>query len=276
MRLHNYFLCIVLTMLGVFPSIVCSPEEIVDAIIAIVYGAQGVELITKSDLNRPTLMGQTRTLDDLVFDKALLLDAKKRGLHVDDAMVEQYMAALQQAHNLTRDDVRALFKEAGYTYEEGLEQLRTIQIINSLLQVKINEQILTSQKDVEEYYQAHPEYEERRYHLQLYTASKDEAALYTEQHKAVPFSGIFSLKASEIAFDRRAISEMNVGEVIQFTDENGNIDFIKLVARDESYLIPLEKRRREILAMLQETEYNRLLSEYRQGVLQNITVVYTA
>src|SRR5262249_22992859 len=156
-----------LMMLGASPSIIFSENTVVDRIVAIVYGAQGVELITQSDLDRRTLMGQRKILDDLIFDKALLLDAKKRGLTVDDAMVEQYMAALQQAHNLTRADVRLLFQEAGYTYEEGIEQLRTIQIINTLLQAKISEQIIISAKDIENYYHTYPEYQERRYHLQL-------------------------------------------------------------------------------------------------------------
>src|SRR5437764_1460167 len=47
---------------------------LIDQIEVVVYGQEEVEIITKSDIDRPSLGGGFRTKEDIVFEREVLLD----------------------------------------------------------------------------------------------------------------------------------------------------------------------------------------------------------
>src|SRR5579872_2689316 len=73
---------------------------LIDQIEAVVYG-QDVEIITKSDIDRPALGGGFRTKEEIVFEREVLLDAKKHNLPQDEEAIDAYLAQIQREHNLS-------------------------------------------------------------------------------------------------------------------------------------------------------------------------------
>src|SRR5438132_12173438 len=124
---------------------------LLDQIEAIVYG-QDVEIITKSDIDRPALGGGFRTKEEIVFEREVLLDAKKHNLPQDDDAIDAYLAQIQREHDLSPEQLEEVFTGSGYTIEEGREQLQMMQTINTMLDINIRSNLIVPRKDVQEYY----------------------------------------------------------------------------------------------------------------------------
>src|SRR5579862_1030758 len=95
---------------------------LIDQIEVVVYGQEDVEIITKSDIDRPSLGGGFRTKDEIVFEREVLLDAKKHHIPQDEEAVDAYLAQIQREHNLSQAELEDIFTNSGYTLEEGREQ----------------------------------------------------------------------------------------------------------------------------------------------------------
>src|SRR6266404_2947356 len=139
---------------------------LLDQIEVVVYGQEDVEIITKSDIDRPSLGGGFRTKEELVFEREVLLDAKKHHIPQDDEAVDAYLAQIQREHNLSQEELENIFTNSGYTLEEGREQLQMLQTVNTMLDVKIRSNLIIPRKEVEEYYKNHPTMIEATYTLQ--------------------------------------------------------------------------------------------------------------
>ena len=131
---------------------------VIDTIQAVVFA--------RSDVMRPSLAGVTQSLDDIIFERLVFLDAQKYKIVPDEDAVDKYLAMVQKENNLTLDQLKDIFASAGYTYEEGRQQFRVMQTVNSMLGLKIHSQVLVPRAQVEEYYNTHPEIIEAEYHLQ--------------------------------------------------------------------------------------------------------------
>src|SRR6266404_6470612 len=103
---------------------------LLDQIEVVVYGQEDVEIITKSDIDRPSLGGGFRTKEDIVFEREVLLDAKKHHIPQDEEAVDAYLAQMQREYNLSEDQLEDIFTSAGYTVEEGRAQLQMMQTVN--------------------------------------------------------------------------------------------------------------------------------------------------
>src|SRR5204863_9827732 len=110
MRMLSLFL--VLMIVGTAQA-----EELflLDKIEVVISGKEEREIITRSDSERPSLSGEFRALDDLVFERAVLLDAKQHKISSDDEAVDAYIAQVQRENNLSQKDLETIFTSAGYT-----------------------------------------------------------------------------------------------------------------------------------------------------------------
>ena len=91
----------------------------IDTIQAVVFGQGGAQVITRSDVTRPSLSGAPQSLDDLIFERLVFLDAQKYKIVPDEDAVDKYLALVQKENNLTLDQLKEVFASAGYSYEEG-------------------------------------------------------------------------------------------------------------------------------------------------------------
>ena len=75
------------------PSLPQLPEPknliTLDSIVATVMNDEGTEIITLSDTKRPSLSGAPRTVDDMIFELLVFLDALKHKITPDDDAVDK-------------------------------------------------------------------------------------------------------------------------------------------------------------------------------------------
>jgi len=260
---------------------------LLDQIEVVIYGQEDVEIITKSDIDRPSLGGGFRTKDELVFEREVLLDAKKHHIPQDEEAIDAYLAQMQREHNLSEKELENIFTSSGYTIEEGRQQLQMMQTVNTMLDVKIRSNLIVPRRDVEEYYKNNPTIIEATYTLerafvpQSKKMSADEQrnvlVKYAQNGKGV--SGIvwgdaFVINHSDIAESKHFIYSMNLGQISSPQEVNGGFEMFRLVEKTSEETKSLEESYREIVDILRRPKYEELMENYRNFLLKTAAVVY--
>jgi hypothetical protein len=259
---------------------------LIDQIEVVVYG-QDVEIITKSDIDRPALGGGFRGKEEIVFEREVLLDAKKHHLPQDEETIDAYLAQIQREHNLSQEELENIFTSSGYTIEEGREQLQTMQTINTMLDIKIRSNLIVPRRAVEQYYQNNPTVIEATYTLQRAFVPQSEKVSSEKQYKAlvqyaksgknsssITWSDPFTLEHSEIAESKQFIYTMQLGEISLPYEINGGFELFRLVEKTAEQIKSLEDSYREIVEILRRPKYEELMEKYREHLSQISSVVY--
>ena len=271
-----------------------TPDEVntadlvlLDQIEVAVYGQEDVEIITKSDIDRPSLGGGFRSKEDIVFEKEVLLDAKKHHIPQDEEAIDAYLAQMQREYNLSSEQLEEIFTSAGYTIEEGREQLQMMNVMNTMLDIKIRSNLIIPRKDVEEYYRNHPTIIEATYTLQRAFVPQSDRMSEKQQYKVltryaqtgkgasgIVWSDPFTINHSDIAASKHFIYDMNVGQVSEPQAINGGFEMFKLVDKTPETVKSLEESYREIVDVLRRPKYEELMEKYREMLMKNAVVVY--
>ncbi len=271
-------------------------QEIVDAtnlvlldqIEVVVFGQEDVEIITKSDIDRPSIGGGFRTKEDMIFEKEVFLDAKKHKIPQDEEAVDAYLAQIQRDYNLSQKELEQIFTASGYTIEEGRQQLQIMQTVNTMLDVKIRSNLIIPRKDVESYYEEHPEVIEATYTLERMFVPQSNRMSSEKQYKhLVRFAQTgkggavdawwgepFTINHSDIAESKQFIYSMNVGQVSLPERVQEGFELFRLVEKTEQTIKSLEESYREIVDILRRPKYEELMENYRQFLLKHSSVIY--
>jgi hypothetical protein len=260
---------------------------LLDQIEVVVFGQEDVEIITKSDIDRPSLGGGFRTKDEIVFEREVLLDAKKHKIPQDDEAVEAYLAQIQREHNLSEKELEHIFTSSGYTIAEGRQQLQMMQTVNTMLDVKIRSNLIVPRRDVEQYYNEHPTVIEATYTIERMfvpqskrissEAQYDKLVKFTKTGKGlsgIEWSDAFTINHSDIAASKQFIYTMNVGEISLPHAVEGGFELFRLVEKIEEQIKSFEESYREIVDILRRPKYEELMENYRTFLLKHSSVVY--
>lgn len=260
---------------------------LLDQIEVVVYGQEEVEIITKSDIDRPSLGGGFRAKEDIVFEKEVLLDAKKHHIPQDEDAIDAYLAQMQREHDLSPEQLEEIFTSAGYTLEEGREQLQMMQTINTMLDVKIRSNLIIPRKDVEEYYKNNPTIIEATYTLQRAVVPQSERLSADQQYNilvryaqtgkgasGIVWGDAFTINHSDIAANKQFIYDMQIGQMSLPQTVNGGFEMFKLVDKTPQQVKTLEESYREIVEILRRPKYDELMEKYREALANNASVVY--
>ena len=262
----------------------------IDKIESVIYGPEETSIVTSSDLARIGLDGQRRTKDKLVFELLVYQDAKKYNI-VDEKLVDRYIEAIQAQHNLSLDDLKKMFYEYGYTYEEGREQLAMFNTINQLLDFKVRSKVIIPEKEVKAYFDAHPKHQEESYHLQRIFmpievgvgAAEQESIKKDIAQKAkigqniagAEYANPFWIENPDLSPDKKQfIPKLNIGESSTPQYYDGGFELFTLLDRKEKKLIPFEQRYREIVDTLRAPLFEKLFDDYKKSLYQNSVIVH--
>jgi hypothetical protein len=287
MRISMLFLVISSILVAQHVDVVDESNLVlIDQIEVVVYG-QDVEIVTKSDLDRPALGGGFRTKEDVIFECKVLLDAKKHHLPEDEDAIDAYLAQIQREYNLSEQELEEIFTSSGYTVEEGRQQLQRMQTINTMLDIKIRSNVIVPRRDVEEYYRNNPTVIEATYTLQRafvaqskkISSDQQYAILlkYTQTGKGVAgivWSDPFSINGSDMAENKKFICDMEPGAMAVPQPTNGGFELFKLVEKTPETIKSLEDSYREIVDILRRPKYEELMEKYRDFLTNNSSVVY--
>jgi parvulin-like peptidyl-prolyl isomerase len=257
-----------------------------DSIKAVIFTLDGNEIITYSDLMRTSLQGERRSLDDIIFETLVYLDAKKHKVDPDEDAVDRYLAKIMQENGLNLMQMEEIFRQGGRTLKEGREELRKLQAVGAMINFKIQSNLIVPRQDVEAYYATHPEIKPARYHLQyalipfypVMTKAEQQKDLIkkirTEGIDFLNLSQPFWVTHGEIAQEKEFIYKLNPGKISPPYVTPDGFEFYYVVEKEEERVVPLEERYRDIVNILIQPQYTILLNEYRAKLFDNASFIY--
>ena len=258
-----------------------------DAIKAIVFTAEGTHIITDSDVARPNLAGTMRPLVEMVFERLVYLDAKKFKVLPDEHALDKYLASVQRENNLSLDDLKQMFASAGYSYEEGREQLKMMQAVNTMITQRVRSGLFVARKDVVAYYEAHPHMQEAQVRVAYATVpfsaqkskkeQKHELDMQVKRGEAtvtIKFESPFWVKESEVAQDKQFLFAMKPGQVCLPIETFQGFELYRVIEKKPGRLRTLDERYQEIVDILIQPKYYELLGRYKESLFKEASVVY--
>jgi hypothetical protein len=260
---------------------------VIDSIKAVIYGQQRTDIITLSDEMRPSLDGSKQSLDDLVLAKLICQDAARFKIEPDDEAVNKHLEAVQRENNLSLEDLKAIFKQAGYTYEEGRAQFKSITAVGTMVDFRIRSRLIVPEREIQAYYSEHPEIEETSYQIEIAQVScpsgmdhdtfmdKIRDLVRTGNSSLdVSWAGPFWIKKSDVAQDKNFLITMDVGTIALGSQSAAGVELFRLKNKKEEHLRTLEERYNEIAEILKRPKYNELFDGYKKELLTNAAIVY--
>lgn len=265
------------------PSSVVVPADSYDInmVRVIISTPDGTEIITQADIDRPSLMGAKRTIEELIDERLIFLDAKRHKALSDEEAVDRYLAGVMRDNNLGLDDVKRMFANAGRTFEEGREELKMMQAVSGMMGNKVYSGVIVPRKQVLAYFESHPEYEPANYYISFafvpFTATKSkqeqEADLRAQAARdAILWGSPFWIRADEIADEKKFILESPTIEPIETTK---GFELFKIIEKKPARLRTLDERYNEIVDVLAQPRYEELLNQYKASLHKSATITYT-
>lgn len=262
--------------------------DLVDRIEVTIYGDEGVQIITKSDLERLSIDGQERTKDDIILERLMFLDAQKMHMVQGDEAVDAYLNNIQREHNMSREQLEYLFANSGYSYEEAREQLRILYAVNSIIDFKIRSRLIVPEQDVIAYYKSHPVKLQPTYQIQRAVITmpatqhdkasfKKEVELWCQSGKgdfAPAWDEPFWIEKGDIAESKKFITTMQIGSCVVSDETSEGIELFKLIDKKEEREQSIEERYREIVDILRRPKFEELLSDYKKQLRESASIVY--
>lgn len=264
-----------------------SNAKLLDGIVATVFAQEGTRIITASELERRSLDGQERTLEDLIYEQLMILDAQKFKMAPDDDQIDKHLASVQKDNNITLDQLKNIFTNAGYSYEEGRQQFGIISLINQLLDFKIRSRLIVPEKEVVAYYNANPETQDAGYLVQRALVPFDHSQRREDQMGeierfvhgrnglvAIDWQEPFWIERNEMAENKKFIMAMQPGDVSDPVETTEGFELFKLQESRPERVKTLDERYREISDALRRPKYEQLLNEYKKQLMEGASVLY--
>jgi len=260
---------------------------LLDKIEVVVFGAEDAEIVTKSDIDRPSLAGGFRTKEEIIFEREVFLDAKKHNLPQEEEAIDAYLVQVQREYNLSEKDLENIFTDSGYTIEEGREQLQVLQTVNTMLDVKIRSNLIVPRKEVEEFYDKNAVMIEATYTLERAFVPQSKKVPSDTQYKAlvkyaktgkgvkgVVWGEAFTINHSDIAESKQFIYDMEPGQISLPQEIEGGFEMFRLVDKTMQTVKSLEESYRDIVDILRRPKYEELMESYRQLLFKNVSILY--
>lgn len=260
-------------------------QFVLDEIMVTTYGPERTRVICKSEVERLSIDGRQRSLEDVVFEELLFQETIRFKVPMDDSVIDKYISSLRKEHNMTLDDIKGIFKNSGYSYEEGREQLRLMYAGNAMLEHKVASRLIVPRDDIIKFYNDNPQTKEAKYLIEIAfvpfnkddTLTKQQTALSDKVKKGatsqLDWGDPIALKESEIAQGIAFVKNMKAGDVSEPQRVEKGFEVYRVKELVPERLVTLEKRYKEIEDELRAPRYNQLLAEYKNQVFKDATVI---
>ncbi len=256
---------------------------VVNGIAVVVHTDPAPIIITIKEVESPSINGQQRVLDDIIFERILAYE----GEHVyhlsnTEDSARKYFEAIKKQNNLTDEQFKDLFTRLGKTPEEGFADFKAMYIAEQIISFKIKSRLVIPEENVKAYYQAHPQYEEAGYKLKrgfIAKGAMTDTELKEFQDSAkhsykVDWSDPYWLEESEIAPARDFIKTMEPGEYSALEVVPGGYEVVKLVQKRLQHQKTFDECRAGIIEALQVPFYQEQLAKFRKELFDKYQITY--
>ncbi|MFZ5907238.1 MAG: SurA N-terminal domain-containing protein [Nitrospirota bacterium] len=160
-RMHRLSVLIFFLLFLLFGDFFSSASAlIVDRVLATVNG----EIITYADYvrftgNRLNMEGQDwvdeQMLRNLIEDRMMLFEAKKRGIGTSEAEVDKALEEFKKDQNLSHDDFEEGLRQEGLTLQMYRNNIQENITIAKLVHEEVDSKIFVTDKEAEDYFASH-------------------------------------------------------------------------------------------------------------------------
>lgn len=269
------------------PLIVPPSAFTVDEIKSVIYGQEITSLITQSDLDRPSINGDFRTLEDLIFEDLLVQDALKFKILPDEEEIDRHLKQVQRDNNMNEEQIRQVFSNAGYTYEEGRDQMGRMKAASTILDHKVRAQVMVPEKEVKKFYDENPEmlpaeYLLERAFVEIPSGQNEEQVrkdltafvAHKKSFAGVEWSPPFWIEKGDVAENKQFIYTMKSGSISKPQVVAGGFEMFRLKDKKAERVRSLEERYNEIAPVLMQPRYQKLMEAYRKELFDSASIVH--
>jgi hypothetical protein len=249
--------------------------ELLDAIRVIIYTADGVDIITISMLDRPSLDGQPKSMEDLVDEYLIYRDGASKS-NISDETIDAGITQFKKQNNLSDAQLNEFFERGGYTLQEGRQEFKRLQMVSQMIDHNVSGKMrIIPESEIKRTYDADPVYREATYVLERAQVPEKVVRAALTKKTTVEWTELPEVKESELAAHLDFIKALKIGQISKPRRlENGEFELFRLKAKTERLLVSLEERRKEIVALLRRPRYEQALKEYKERLRSAAHVVY--
>lgn len=103
----------------------------------------------------PVQQLQRQLLECMIVEKAQLQQAKERGIHVDDAMLNRAISRIAEQNNMVMAEFRQHLEQDGISYRAFCEEIRNEITMQRLHKVEVDNKIQISDAEIDAFVAAH-------------------------------------------------------------------------------------------------------------------------
>lgn len=256
-----------------------------DRIEAVIFGSEVTDLVTLSDIQRVGFDGKFHTKDDVITERLMFQDALKYRITMDEKAVDEYMLKVAKNMGGTIDDIKDMFLQSGYTYEEGRRQFAIMYANSQLIDHKIRSRLVVPERLVVEYYEAHPVITQASYMLERAFVPATPQALDEVRKKidtfvktgkglVVTWYALPEISQEDLADDKKFIMQLKGGEVSTPLEVKGGFELFRLKSKKSAHVVPIEERYRDIVELLRRPKFEEMLTDYKKELLGAASILY--
>lgn len=237
-----------------------------------------------------------KVLRQLLEEKLIVREAKKRGMDASDGEVEKMIEEFKAENNLNTDTFETYLKDDGIDLEKFRSLVQERILISQILSSDVDAKVLVTEQEVEDFYLSHrrefldtPEYVElkaiffliregssvteitdaKRRALRIVALLKEGANFETlvEEYSDEPLKsdrgvlGKFARGALIAPLDQKAFS-MKAGEISDPIWIGDGVFILQLVGKSEETYLPLEQVRKTIYDSLFRQRRDRVFNDW--------------
>ena len=258
---------------------------IIDRVEAVIFGSEVTDLVTLSNIQRIGFDGQYHNKDDVIASRLMFHDAMRYRITMDEAAVEEYMKKVAKNTGSSLNDIKAMFSEAGYTYEEGRREFAIMFANNQMVDHKIRSRLIIPEQLVVEYYEANPIITQASYILergfvptvpqnQEEIQKKVDTFIKTGKGLDVSWYQLPEVSQEDIAEDKQFIVSLKKGEISKPIQIRGGFEIFRLKEKKPAHVVPLDDRYREIVEILRRPKFEEMLADYKKELLGASSILY--
>jgi len=226
-------------------------------------------------LDRPSLDGQPKSLEDLVDEYLIYRDGMAKS-NISDETIDAGIAQFKKQNNLSDAQLNEFFERGGYTLQEVRLEFKRLQMVAQMIDHNVAGKMrVIPESEIRKIYDENPIYKEAMYVLERAQVPEKVARAALSRKTVVEWTELPEVKDSELASHLDFIKTLKVGQISKPRRlENGEYELFRLKAKTERTLVPLEERRKEIVGQLRRPRYEEALKEYKKRLRDAAHIVY--
>lgn len=250
---------------------------------AVIYTESEPIVLTQSEFDRLSINGVKQKKKDVILSR--LMDHEAQNVYkipVSDDAVKKYIISLQDHHQIDDERLKEMFKSAGYSYEEGVDELRRMLVIDSLLNFKIKSRLVVPEDEVRAEYNKKPQIEPAAFRIKkgflashvLSDDERKELVLTGKNSELVDWLNPFWLEEDDLAESLQVLKTMQEGDIAQPISIPEGYEIIKLIKKKARHKRSFEQAYKDIAEQLRMPLFEKLLKEYHDELLKKYEIVY--